>query len=142
MRLKPIKGSMKANVKRPESLPCNPTSKETILVTDQTSYFQAIAPGTCHYVLHRLYCQRNRAVLILSLHALRFQIPKIPLGQLHHHCSSANSQPSSTSNLSMSMHYPHQHCHYVCLIKIRIIHKPRPVQIKTFSNTTMLSLRY
>ena len=77
---------------------------------------------------------------VLSFNALHFQIPKIQLRQCHHHCSHANSQPSSTPLLSL-MVQPPRCSHYSSPLETRILHNQRPVDIRIFTNTKWLRWR-
>jgi len=74
-------------------------------------------------------------MLILSLLSLRFQIPEIHLGQLPHLCSHAESQPSSTHYLSLTMHHWPRCCCYPSLVYTRMFHNTRPVEMRTFPKT-------
>jgi len=97
---------------------------------------------TSHYALHGFHCQRKRAVPILSLHTLRFQILEIYLRQRHHHCSNAKSHPSSTNYPSLTVHHSPRHwCFPTSLVDTRIFHNPRPVVIRTFHNNKRALLR-
>jgi hypothetical protein len=44
------------------------------------TYFMARCAGTCYIELQVLYCQLNGAIMIMSSHALSFQVPEIRLG--------------------------------------------------------------
>jgi hypothetical protein len=80
---------MLMKLKTPESPPYRLIPKKTILVINWRMCFQARRAGTSHCELQGIHGQRNGAVLILLLHALRFQLSEIQLGQWHHHCSIA-----------------------------------------------------
>jgi len=134
--------SVMTKVRTLESLPYCQTSKKTIRITNRRSCFKARRAGTCHYKVQAFHCQRNGAVPILSLHALRFQLPEIQLGQWHHHCSNAKSQSSSTNYPSLMVHHPPRRCRYASLVETRMFRNPRPVQIRTFPNTKRLLLRW
>jgi len=79
--------------------------------------------------IQKFHCERNGAVLILSLYALHHQIPEMQVGQWHQHCSNAKSQPSSTYYPSLTVHYPPRHCPYVSEVQTRIFHNPKPVEM-------------
>jgi len=141
----PIRTSVMAKL-RPEvrtlkSPRYHPTSKKTICITSRRCYFLARCTGTSLYKLQGLHCERNVDVPILLLHALCFQIPENHLGQWHHHCSNANSQPFTTIHPSPTMHHPPRRCHNPSLVETRMFHNPRPVQSRTFPNTKRLLLK-
>ena len=115
--------------------------KKTIWITNRRSYFYARRAGTSHYKLQVFNLQRNSAMPLLSLHALHFQIPAIQLGQRHHHCSNANSQPSSTNYQSLTVQHPPRCCCYSSLVETRMFHNPGLVLIRMFLITKRLPLR-
>ena len=130
-----------AKVRTPEIPRYHPTSKQTIWITHSRSNFYARPAGTGLYELHGFHCQRNVAVPILLLHALCFQIPENHLGQWHHHCSNPKCQPSSTSHLSLTVHHPPRRRCNPSQVETRMLHNPRPVQIRNFPDTKRLRLR-
>jgi hypothetical protein len=73
---------------------------------------------------------------MLMLDALSVQIRENHLGQhQHHHCSHANSQPSSTMYVCLTIYHLPRHGHYPSLMETRILHNLWLVQTRTFSNT-------
>jgi len=139
----PIRRSKLTTVRTQESPPYHPTSKMTILIINSRSFIWASRAGTRHYAPEGFHCQRNGAVLILSLHALCFQIPEIDLWQWHHHCSNAKSHPSSTNHPNLTVHHPPRHwCFPTNPVETTIFHNPRPGVIRTFPNTKRALLRW
>ena len=132
---------VRANVRTLVSSPYHPTSKKTIRITSRRCYFLARCAGASHYELQGFHCQRNRAVPILLLHARCLQIAKSHLGQWHHHNSNAKSPPTSTNHPTLIMHHLPRCCLNPNLVETRMLHNPRPVQIRTFPNTKRLLLR-
>jgi len=115
--------------------------KKTIWITGRRFYFWTRGTGTCLYTLQGFHYQRDRAVPILLLHALRFLIPKNHLDQWHHCCSNAESRPSPTNHPSLTMHHLPRCCRKPRLLETRMINNPRPVQIRTFRYHKRLLLR-
>jgi len=139
---RPIRRTVMTKARTPESLPYEQTTKKKIWIINKSSFIYLRCAGLSHYALQGFHCQRAGAGPILSLHALRCQIPEIYLPQWHHHCSNANSQPSLTNFPSLTVHHPARHwCFPTSLVETRIFHNPRPVVIRTFPNTKRLHLR-
>jgi len=111
-------------------LPSFQTFKNTIWICNRRSNLSALCGGSSHCELQGLHCERNGAMWILSLHTLHVSLPKIQLGQLHHHCSNAKSQASSIHYPSLTMHRPPRRSRYPILLKTR-----------RFPNTKRLRLR-
>ena len=94
------------------------------------------------FCTERVPLPKNRAVPILALHTLCFEIAEIYLLQWHHHCSNTKSHPSSTNYPSLTMYDSPGHWYFpTSLAETRIFHNPRPVVIKMFPNTKRLHLR-
>ena len=136
----PIWRSIIMKVRALESPPYHLTSKKTIWITNRWIYYLARHAGTSHYKLQGFHCQNNRAMLILSLHILCFQVSEIQPGQWHHHCPNAKCKPSTTNYLSLTVHLPPRHCRYPRLVEKRMFHNPTPVRIRMFLNTKWLLL--
>jgi len=106
------------------------------------SLIQVRCDQTSHYTQQGFHWHTNRAVPILSLHALHFQIVIIYLQQWHHHFLNANSYPSSTNFPIMTVHHlSRPWCFPPSLVETRIFHNPRPLGTRTFHNTKRLHLR-
>jgi len=133
---RPIRGLVMMTVTTLANPPHHLTSKKTIWIINRRSFILVRRDRTSHYALQGFHCQRNGAVLILSLHALRFQIPEICLRQWHNHCSNTKCHPSSTKYSSRIVHHPPGHwCFPPSLVETRIFHNLRPVVMRMFPNT-------
>jgi len=78
----------------------------------------------------------------LSLHTLRFQIPENHLGQWHHHCSNTTSQPSSTNYPGLTIYYLPRCCRISSPVETRMLHNPRQVLNRTFTNPFEVAKRF
>ena len=76
----PIGRSARTKVKTLGSPRCHPISKKTIWTTSRMSYIQTRRTIMRQFKLQGFHYQSNRAVQILSLHVLHFQICDIWLG--------------------------------------------------------------
>jgi len=80
-----IMRSMIMNVRIPESQHCNLTLKNTIcIIINRKSYCNARCAGTSREKPEEFQCWSDRAVLILSVHAVHFQVPKIQFLPRHY----------------------------------------------------------
>jgi len=96
MRL--IAQSVITNVNTLESPLCLPISKKIIWTTNRRFYILARCTTIRYYKLQGIHYQRLRAMPILSVYALHFQICEIWLGPLHHHCANTRTQLSTYSS--------------------------------------------
>jgi len=123
-------------VKTLASPPCYPISKKMIRTSSRRAYIYTRPAVTRQYELQGLRYQRHGAKLILSLPALHFQIYDIHSRPEHHHCSNANSQPS-TYHASLMLY---RCSHFPRPVETTMFLNQRPVEITTFLNTKRLHL--
>jgi hypothetical protein len=137
-----IRRSVMTMARTPQSPRSHVTLMKTIWIINSWFFIQVRHAGTSHYALQGLHCQWHIAILILSLHTLCFQIPKIYLQQWHHQCPNAKSHLSSTNYPSLTMHNLPGHWFYpTSLVETIIFQNSRPVVIRMFPNTKKLLLR-
>jgi hypothetical protein len=137
----PIRWSRMTNVRIPESPPHRPTMMKTMWITSRRSCVKSRCARKSSYEWPGSHCLKTRAMPILLLHAVQFQMNEIELRQWHHYSSITESQPSSTNRPTLTVHHPLKRCDYAIQAKTRLFHNQNPVQMRMFPNTRRLLSR-
>jgi hypothetical protein len=134
--MSPIRRAVTTKLKTPESPPYHGSLIKIFWITKWRSGFWARYTGINPCQWQGFYCQINRAVQILVLYALRFQIPVVQLSRWHHHYRKADSHRSSTNYPSLTIHHSPRRCPYTSLVETRMFHNRRPAHIRAFPHTS------
>lgn len=137
----PLRSSKLMKVRIQHSLPSNTHLRNTNVTSIWRSDFLASHPGTHHFKIQGILCDRIWTPLILSLHALHIHIPEIQSGQWHYNCSHSKSQPFSVQFTSLTVHHLSRRPNNPKPIETRMIHNTRQVETRMFPNGKQLLWR-